>query len=29
MACTRGTRRSHSATAKRSRLVTGRKHDPG
>ena len=29
MACTRGTRRSHSATARRSRLVTGRKHDPG
>ena len=29
IACTRGTRRSHSATARRSRLVTGRKHDPG
>jgi transposase len=29
MACTRGTRRSHNATTRRSRLVTGRKHDPG
>jgi len=29
MACTRGTRRSQNATARRSRLVTGRKHDPG
>lgn len=28
-ACTRGTRRSQSAIARRSRLVTGRKHDPG
>jgi transposase len=29
MACTRGTRRSQNAIARRSRLVTGRKHDPG
>jgi transposase len=29
MACTRGARRSQAATARRSRLVTGRKHDPG
>ncbi|HUZ55025.1 MAG TPA: ISL3 family transposase [Streptosporangiaceae bacterium] len=29
MACTRGTRRSQAATARRSRLATGRKHDPG
>jgi transposase len=29
MACTRGTRRSHNATTRLSRLVTGRKHDPG
>ncbi len=29
MACTRSTRRSQSATTRRSRLVTGRKHDPG
>jgi transposase len=29
MACTRGARRSQNATARRSRLVTGRKHDPG
>jgi len=29
IACTRGTRRSQSATTRRSRLVTGRKHDPG
>ena len=29
MACTRGTRRSQNATTRQSRLVTGRKHDPG
>jgi transposase len=29
IACTRGARRSPSATTRRSRLVTGRKHDPG
>jgi transposase len=29
MACTRGTRRSQNATTRHSRLVTGRKHDPG
>jgi len=29
MACTRGARRSHNAPARQSRLVTGRKHDPG
>jgi transposase len=29
MACTRGSRRPPNAAAKRSRLVTGRKHDPG
>jgi transposase len=29
MACTRGTRRPQKATTPRSRLVTGRKHDPG
>lgn len=28
-ACTRGARRSQNATTGRSRLVTGRKHDPG
>jgi transposase len=28
IACTRGTRRSQNATTQRSRLVTGRKHDP-
>ncbi len=29
IACTRGTRRSQNATTRRSRPVTGRKHDPG
>ncbi len=29
IACTRGTRRSQNATTRQSRLVTGRKHDPG
>ncbi len=29
VACNRGIRRSHRATIRRSRLVTGRKHDPG
>jgi transposase len=29
IACTRGTRRSQNAITRRSRLVTGRKHDPG
>ena len=29
MAGTRGSRRPQNAAAKRSRLVTGRKHDPG
>jgi len=29
IACTRGARRSRNATTRRSRLVTGRKHDPG
>ena len=28
-ACTRGNRRAQDATLRRSRLVTGRKHDPG
>jgi transposase len=29
MACTRSTRQSQNATTRQSRLVTGRKHDPG
>jgi transposase len=29
MACTRGNRRAQDAALRRSRLVTGRKHDPG